>query len=55
MPDALVDELCLIGSADRIKDRLQAWKEASDAQAVGTMLLGGASMDAMHVIAEAAA
>ena len=55
VPDTLVDELCLIGSTDRIRDRLQAWKEASDTQAVGTMLLGGASMDAMRVIAEAAA
>ena len=55
VPDALVDELCLIGSADRIKDRLLAWKEASDAQAVGTRLLGGAAMDAMRAIAEAAA
>jgi F420-dependent oxidoreductase-like protein len=55
VPDALVDELCLVGSADRIKDRVQAWKQASDAQAVGTMLLGGASVEAMRVIAEAAA
>lgn len=55
VPDALVDELCLVGSADRIKDRVQAWKQAADAQAVGTMLLGGASIEAMRVIAEAAA
>ncbi len=54
VPDALVDELCLVGSVDRIKDRVQAWKQASDAQAVGTMLLGGASVEAMRVIAEAA-
>ena len=55
VPDALIDELCLVGSADRIKDRLQAWKEASKSNAVGTMLLGNASVDAMRVIAEAAA
>jgi len=55
VPDALVDELCLVGPADRITDRVQAWKQASDAQAVGTMLLGGASVEAMRVIAEAAA
>ena len=54
VPDALVDELCLVGPADRIKDRVQAWKQASDAQAVGTMLLGGASVEAMRVVAEAA-
>ena len=55
VPDALVDELCLVGSADRIKDRIQAWKQASGAQAVGTMLLGRASIEAMRVVAEAAA
>ena len=54
VPDALVDELCLVGSASRIKDRIKAWKEAADAKAVGTMLLGGASLDAMRIIAEAA-
>lgn len=55
VPDALVDELCLVGPADRITDRVQAWKDASKGGAVGTMLLGGASVDAMRVIAKAAA
>ncbi len=55
VPDALVDELCLVGSADRIKDRVQAWKDASGRNAVGAILLGGASVEAMRVIAEAAA
>jgi F420-dependent oxidoreductase-like protein len=55
VPDALVDELCLVGPADRIKDRVQVWKAASKSNAVGAMLLGGASVEAMRVIAEAAA
>jgi len=55
VPDKLVDELCLVGPADRVRDRVQAWKQASGNGAVGTMLLGGASVDAMRVIAEAAA
>ena len=56
MPDALVDELCLVGPPDRIKDRVQVWKEASVTGAVGTILLGGANdIDSMRVIAEAAA
>lgn len=54
VPDALVDELCLVGPADRIRDRVQAWNQASENGAVGTMLLGGASVEAMRVIAEAA-
>ena len=31
VPDALVDEIALVGSADRIRDRLQAWKDAGSA------------------------
>jgi len=53
VPDALVDELCLVGSADRIKDRLSVWKEASASHAVGSLLLGGASTEAMRAVAEA--
>lgn len=53
VPDALVDELCLVGPPDRIKDRVQAWKAAADDHAVGAILLGGASVDAMRTIAEA--
>ena len=52
VPDKLVDELCLVGSADRIKDRLQAWKAASKDGSVGTLLLGGASVEALRVCAE---
>ena len=55
VPDALVDELCLVGPPDRIKDRLQAWKDASNKGAVGTLLLGGANdIDSMRVIAQGA-
>lgn len=56
VPDALVDELCLVGPADRIKDRVQAWKDAGKDNSVGAILLGGAlDIPAMRVIAEAAA
>ncbi len=55
VPDALVDELCLVGPADRIKDRVQVWKAAGKDGSVGAMLLGGASIEAMRAIAEAAA
>jgi F420-dependent oxidoreductase-like protein len=54
VPDELIDEICLVGPKDRIKDRLQAWKEAARNHEVGTLLLGGASIEAMRVIAEAA-
>ena len=53
VPDALVDELCLVGRPDRIKDRLEVWKDAASNRAVGTLLLGGASAEAMRTVAEA--
>ena len=53
IPDALVDEISLCGPADRIRDRLAAWREVGKAGHVGTMVLKGASLDAMRVIAEA--
>ena len=53
VPDALVDETALVGSPEHIKNRLQAWKEGAKGNKIGTMLLGGASIEALRVIAEA--
>ena len=53
VPDALVDETSLVGSRERIKDRLQAWKEAGARHEVGSMLLSGVTVDSMRVVAEA--
>ncbi len=53
VPDALIDEISLVGPADRIRDRLHAWKDAAKQHNVGTMVLTGASVEAMRVVAEA--
>jgi F420-dependent oxidoreductase-like protein len=53
VPDALIDEISLVGSADRIRDRLHAGKDAAKSYNVGTMVLTGASAEAMRVVAEA--
>jgi F420-dependent oxidoreductase-like protein len=53
VPDALIDETSLIGPMERIRDRLQAWKEIAEQRHVGTLLLAGATADAMRVVAEA--
>ena len=53
VPDALIDEICLVGSKDRVKDRLQVWKGASKGGGVSTMLLGGATIESLRVVAEA--
>jgi F420-dependent oxidoreductase-like protein len=52
VPDALVDAVHLVGPADRIRDRLQAWKEAGRRGEVGTMLLGATQPEALELVAE---
>jgi alkanesulfonate monooxygenase SsuD/methylene tetrahydromethanopterin reductase-like flavin-dependent oxidoreductase (luciferase family) len=54
VPDALVDEIAFVGSADRIRDRLQAWKDARKQRHVDSMLLSGnVNTEALRVIAAA--
>jgi F420-dependent oxidoreductase-like protein len=53
VPDKLIDEICLLGPAARIKDRLQAWQQLAKDHRVGAIILSGASRDALRVIAEA--
>ncbi len=53
MPDALIDEIALVGTADRIRDRLQVWKQAARDGKLTTMVLTSASIEAMRVVAEA--
>ncbi|MSO77136.1 MAG: LLM class F420-dependent oxidoreductase [Alphaproteobacteria bacterium] len=52
VPDRLVDEIALVGPAERIKDRLQAWKAAGRQGHVGSMMIGGASIEALRLLAE---
>ena len=52
VPDALVDEVALVGSADRIRDRLGAWKEAGKQNHVGSMLIGGGQPELLRILAE---
>lgn len=51
VPDALVDEVALTGPAGRIRERLAAWKAAGARGEVGTMLIAGASAEAMELLA----
>jgi F420-dependent oxidoreductase-like protein len=48
VPDALVDEVALIGPRERIRDRIAAWK----ASPVGTMCLGTGQLEAVRTVAE---
>jgi F420-dependent oxidoreductase-like protein len=50
VPDELADEICLAGSKDRIRDRLQAWKQSG----VTTLLLGARDVETLRFMAEIA-
>jgi F420-dependent oxidoreductase-like protein len=52
VPDSLVDEVALVGSEDRIRDRLKAWKEAGKRNHVGSMLVGGGQPELLKILAE---
>lgn len=52
VPNALLDEVALVGPADRIRERLQAWKEAGKRGEVGSMLLGVGDPVVMELFAK---
>ena len=51
VPDQLADEVALVGPPERIRDRLQAWRESG----VTTVVCGTRQIDALRILAEAAA
>ena len=51
VPDQLVDECALIGPPERIKERLQAWKELDKTGRIGTLVLGNVNAKSIEVIA----
>ena len=46
--DKMVDTLYLVGTADHIRDRVEAWKETN----VGTLIVGTAQVEAIRLMAE---
>jgi F420-dependent oxidoreductase-like protein len=53
VPDRLVDEIALVGPPDRIRGRLQDWKAVAKDGKVGTLVLTGATPEALRIVAEA--
>ena len=51
VPDDLVDAVHLVGPAERIKERLQDWKEAGSKGHVGSMLIAAGQPEALELIA----
>ncbi|MGH0035948.1 MAG: LLM class F420-dependent oxidoreductase [Myxococcota bacterium] len=52
VPDALVDDVHLVGPPGRIRERLAAWKEAGARHHVDTMLIGTRQVEALELLAE---
>jgi len=51
VPDELVDQVALVGSAERIRERLEAWKSAAAKREVDTLILGvGVTPQVLDVI-----
>jgi F420-dependent oxidoreductase-like protein len=48
VPDALVDEVSLVGSKEQVRDRLDAWREAG----VSTLVVGASDLTTLRTIAE---
>ena len=51
VPDELVDACHLVGPAERIRERLQAWKEAGQAGSIGSMMIGTGQVEALELVA----
>jgi F420-dependent oxidoreductase-like protein len=52
VPDALIDDVHLVGPVDFIRDRLSAWREAGKKRHVDTMLIGSNQPEALELLAE---
>ncbi len=52
VPEQFIDEISLVGPPDRIRERLQAWRDIAKKNWVGSLVLVGADPAAMRLIAE---
>ena len=52
VPDELLDAVNLIGPKQRVRERLQAWKQAGDKKHVHTMMVSSPQPEALELLAE---
>ena len=48
VPNGFIDEICIVGSKERVRDKLAAWKESR----VTTLLVPGGNVEGMRTMAE---
>ena len=52
VPDQLIDDVSLVGTADRISERLERWRRAGERGEVKSMLVQSNSAQALNLLAE---
>ena len=52
VPDELVDKVALVGSKERVRDRLGAWRDAAIKRHVGTMVVPASDRETLRFLAE---
>jgi F420-dependent oxidoreductase-like protein len=52
VPDDLIDEISLVGPPERVRDRLQAWQDVAKKGWIGSLVLAGADIAGLRLVAE---
>ncbi len=52
VPDEYVDECCLVGPREHIREQLSRWKAASQRGEIGSMIVGASTREELEVVAE---
>jgi alkanesulfonate monooxygenase SsuD/methylene tetrahydromethanopterin reductase-like flavin-dependent oxidoreductase (luciferase family) len=53
VPDSYIDECCLVGPPEHIREQLTRWKAAGERGELGTMILSAGTAAELRVVAEA--
>ena len=52
VPDQLIDDCCLVGPAEHIKEQLSRWKSAGSRGEIGTMVISATKPEELRLVAE---
>lgn len=52
IPDQYIDDTCLVGPPERIRDQLARWKEAGQRGEIGTMVISATRPEELRLVAE---
>ena len=52
IPDSYIDECCLVGPPEHIREQLTRWKAAGDRGEIGTMIISAGTAEELRLVAE---